>query len=112
MAALAAARQTRPDDYLAVVNGLRWATTGDMASAWSFLTTWVAVLAVVFAALTVLSPWALIGVFLFFVVFTMMLSHIARIVSDHSDRKRHAEVWLAALEDAKAPTRRWWRRGK
>ncbi|MFB7882765.1 hypothetical protein [Microbacterium sp. NPDC056057] len=109
VAALAGARQTRPEDYLAVVNGLRWATTGDMASAWSFLTTWVAVLAVVFAALTVLSPWVLIGVFIFFVLFTMMLSHIARVVSDHSDRKRHAEVWLAALEDAKAPARQRWR---
>ena len=105
---LIAARRTRPDDYQAVVNGLRWATTGDMASAWSFLTTWVAVLAVVFAALTVLSPWVLIAVFLFFVLFTVMLNHIAGIVSDHSDRKRHAEVWLAALEDAKAaPTGRW-----
>lgn len=109
LATLAAARQDRPDDYLAVVNGLRWATTGDMASAWSFLTTWVAVLAVVFAALTVLSPWVLVGVFLFFVLFTMMLSHIARVVSDHSDRKRHAEVWLAALEDTKASSRRRWR---
>lgn len=109
VAPLVAARQSRPDDYLAVVNGLRWATTGDMASAWSFLTTWVAVLAVVFAALTVLSPWVLIGVFLFFVLFTMMLGHIARVVSDHSDRRRHAEVWLAALEDAKAPARHRWR---
>lgn len=108
VATLATARQTRPDDYLAVVNGLRWATTGDMASAWSFLTTWVAVLAVVFAALTVLSPWVLTGVFLFFVLFTMMLTRIARVVSDHSDRKRQAEVWLAALEDAKAPRRRSW----
>lgn len=110
LATLVAARQTRPDDYLAVVNGLRWATTGDMASAWSFLATWVAVLAVVFAALTAQSPWALIGVVLFIVLFTMMLNHIARVVSDHSDRKRHAELWLAALEDAKAPVRHWWRR--
>lgn len=105
---IATAREARPDDYLAVLNGLRWAITGDMASAWSFLTTWVAVLAVVFAALTALSPWALIGVFLFFVVFTVMLNHIARIVSDHSDRKRHAEVWLAALEDSQVPMRRRW----
>ena len=91
------------------MNSLRWATTGDMASAWSFLTTWIAVLAVVFAALTVLSPWALIGVFLFFVVFTMMLGHIARLVSDHSDRKRQAEVWLAALQDAQEAAPRRWR---
>lgn len=109
VAVLAAARHTRPDDYLAVLNGLRWATTGDMASAWSFLTTWVAVLAVVFAALTVLSPWVLIGVFLFFVLFTFMLNHIAGIVSDHADRKRHAEVWLAALRDAEDATRSRWR---
>jgi len=106
VAILAAARETCPDDYLAVVNGLRWATTADMASAWSFLTTWVAVLAVVFAALTALSPWALIGVFLFFVLFTIMLNRIADVVSDHSDRKRHAQVWLAALEDANAPAPR------
>lgn len=113
VAVLAAARRTRPDDYLAVVNGLRWATTGDMASAWSFLTTWVAVLAVVFAALTVLSPWVLIGVFLFFVLFTIMLNHIAGVVSDYSERRRHAEVWLAALKDVEDATplrRRWlWR---
>lgn len=80
-----------------------------MTSAWSFLTTWVAVLAVVFAALTALSPWALLAVFLFFVVFTMMLNHIAGIALYHSDRKRCAEVWLAALEDAKAPAPRCWR---
>jgi hypothetical protein len=114
VAVLVAARQKRPDDYLAVVNGLRWATTGDMASAWSFLTTWVAVLAVVFAALTVLSPWVLVGVFLFFILFTFMLNHIAGVVSDHSDRKRHAEVWLASLKDAEAATPpRWrWMRGR
>ena len=101
VAVLAAARRSRPEDYLAVVNGLRWAATGDMTSAWSFMAVWVAMLAIVFAALTVLSPWALIAVFLFFVLFTVLLNRIAGLVSDHSDRKRHAEVWLAALEDAK-----------
>lgn len=100
VAVLAAARRSRPEDYLAVVNGLRWAATGDMTSAWSFMAVWVAMLAIVFAALTVLSPWALIAVFLFFVLFTVLLNRTAGLVSDHSDRKRHAEVWLAALEDA------------
>lgn len=71
-----------------------------MTSAWSFMAVWVAMLAIVFAALTVLSPWALIAVFLFFGLFTVLLNRIAGLVSDHSDRKRHAEVWLAALEDA------------
>jgi len=104
---LVAARRSRPEAYLAVVNGLRWATTGDVTSAWSFMAVWVAMLAVVFAALTALSPWALIAVFVFFILFTVMLNRIAGMVSDHSDRKRHAEVWLAALEDAnRRPHRR------
>lgn len=110
LAVLGAARRSRPNDYLAVMNGLRWATTGDMTSAWSFMATWVAMIAVVFAALTALTPWALIAVFIFFGAFTFMLNHIAGLVSDHSARKRHAKVWLVALEDAnRSPRHRFCR---
>lgn len=70
------------------------------------MATWVAVLAVVFAALTALSPWAWVAVFVFFVLFTVMLNRIADLVSNHTDRKRHAEVWLTVLEDAKSLSRR------
>jgi hypothetical protein len=72
-----------------------------MTSAWSFLTTWLAVVAIVLAALSSsFGVWALWGATVFAVVFTVMLGKIATIVGNQTDRSRHAAVWLAAVEDA------------
>ena len=75
-------------------------TSADLSSAWSLLTTWLAVVAILLAALSSsFGVWALWGALVFTAAFTGMLIKIGSIVEHHTDRTRHAGVWLAALED-------------
>lgn len=105
------ARETRPADFMSVVNGLRWHSTGDLTSAWSLLTTWLAVVAILLAALTepfgVWALWTSIGLA---AGFTAMLAGIGARAVDHAERKRHATLWLAAVEAPPPRRRRFWRR--
>lgn len=109
LADLAKAKRSRPGDYQSVVNGLRWYTTGDLGSAWAVLTAWLAVIAILLAAMTeFLGPWALWAAVVFAAAFTIMLGRITSIAADHAERQRHAAVWLAAVEGA-GPRRGWFR---
>lgn len=59
---LVAARRNRPDHYQSVVNGLRWCTSADLTPARSLLTTWMAVVAIVLAALSSsFGAWGAVG---------------------------------------------------
>lgn len=108
---LASARQTRPADFQSVLNGLRWHATGDLTSAWSLLTAWLAVVAILLAALSepfgVWALWTSIGLA---AGFTVMLTRIGAIVVDHAERKRHASMWLAAVQAADPRRRRFERK--
>lgn len=102
---LISARETRPADFQSVVNGLRWHSASDLTSAWSLLTAWLAVVAILLAALAEpFGVWALWTSIALAAGFTFMLARIGAMAVDHTDRKRHASLWLAAVEDA--PTRR------
>lgn len=104
VADLTNARKTRPTDFQSVVNGLRWHSAGDLTSAWSLLTAWLAVVAILLAALAepfgVWALWTSIGLA---AGFTAMLARIGAMAVDHADRKRHASLWLAAVEASSAP---------
>lgn len=105
IADLLSSRETRPADFQSVVNGLRWHSTGDLSSAWSLVTAWLAVVAILLAALAEpLGGWALWTSMGLAAGFTVMLLRIGAIAAEHADRKRHASLWLAAVEAA--PPRR------
>lgn len=107
---LMSAREKRPADFQSVVNGLRWHSAGDLTSAWSLLAAWLAVVAILLAALAetfgVWALWASIGLA---AGFTVMLARIGAIAVDHTERKRHALLWLAAVEAAPPRRRRFGR---
>lgn len=93
------AERNRPADYQSVVNGLHWYSTGDLGSAWSLLTAWLAVIAILLAAMTEsLGNWALWTAIVFAAAFTFTLGRISSIAADHAERQRHSTVWLAAVE--------------
>lgn len=107
---LMSARDVRPADFQAVVNGFRWHSAGDLTSAWSLLTAWLAVDAILLAALAEpLGVWALWTSIGLAAGLTVMLARIGGMAVDHADRKRHASLWLAAVEAAPPPRRRFGR---
>ncbi|WP_417562854.1 hypothetical protein [Microbacterium sp.] len=106
MTPIISARDSRPEDYRAVLNGLRWCTTADISSAWSLLAAWLGVVGILLATLAgpyaVWALWTAIG---FGIAFTVMLGKLSALVQTHHERKRNAIQWLAALDSPQSPRR-------